>query len=133
MFNSLLMRSLIMYAVCVPIAIFVGYQLATWDDLMSFSSVVVVLALLMVPLLLKWHHFWLIAVWNTTALVFFLPGRPSFALALTVASLVISVVQHAINQEPMFIPVPTITWPLLFLAGVVLVTAKFTGGIGLGI
>jgi hypothetical protein len=133
MFNSLLMRNVIMYAICVPIAIFVGYQLANWDDLMNFGIMVFLLALLLVPLLLKWHHFWLIAVWNTSALVFFLPGRPSFALALTAASLLISVVQHAINQEPMFIPVPTIFWPLLFLTVVVLVTARFTGGIGLNI
>jgi hypothetical protein len=133
MFNSLQIRSLIMYAICVPIAIFVGYQLATWDDMMSFGIMIVVLSMLVLPLLLKWHHFWLIAAWNTTAMVFFMPGRPSLALALTAASLLISVIQHAINQEPMFLPVPTIIWPLIFLSVVVLVTARFTGGIGLNV
>jgi hypothetical protein len=82
MFNSsLYMRTAIRYGICVLIAIFVGYQLATWDDMMSFGIIVVVIAALLLPLLLKWHHFWLVAAWNTTAMVFFLPGRPRLAPA----------------------------------------------------
>jgi hypothetical protein len=40
-------------------------------------------------------------------------------------------VQHALNRESVFIRVPSLTKPLLFLAIVVLVTAQLTGGIGL--
>jgi len=48
-----------------------------------------------------------------------------------VVSLGISVLQRAMTKDKRFIPAPQITWPLLCLAAVVLVTAKLTGGIGL--
>lgn len=133
MSNSLLIRTLVVYATCVAVALFVGYQLASWDDRVSFGIMIGVLAVMLVPLLLKWHHIWLIAAWSTTASVFFLPGKPSMALTLTMASLLISVLQHAINQESLVIPVRTITLPLIFLTLVILVTARLTGGIGLNV
>jgi hypothetical protein len=133
MSNSLLLRSLIMYAVCMAIAVFVGYQVTSWDEMANFGVLMAVLFLMLVPFLLKWHHIWLIAAWNTSAMVFFLPGRPSLVLALAGCSLLISALQHAINQEAPFIHVRILFWPLLFLTCVVLATAKMTGGIGLNI
>src|SRR5580693_7198260 len=103
MSNSLLLRALIMYGVCMVIAVFVGYQVTAWDEMASFGVLMAVLMMMLVPFMLKWHHAWLIAVWNTSAMVFFLPGRPSLVLALGGCSLLISLLQHAINQEAPFI------------------------------
>jgi hypothetical protein len=122
-----------MYGVCVVIAVFVGYQVTGWDEMASFGVLIAVLLLMLVPFLLKWHHAWLIAVWNTSAMVFFLPGRPNMALVVAGCSLLISVVEHAINQEAPFIRVRILFWPIVFLTVVVLATAKLTGGIGLNI
>ncbi len=122
-----------MYGVCVLIAIFVGYHVSSWDSLPSFGTLMTVLLLMMVPFLLKWHHFWLILSWNTYAMVFFLPGRPSFMLTLAVISLMVSLIEHGIKQEAPFIHVGAIFWPVVFLTCVVLITAKLTGGIGLKI
>jgi hypothetical protein len=133
MSNSLLLRALIMYGVCMVIAVFVGYQVTAWDEMANFGVLMAVLFLMLVPFMLKWHHAWLIAVWNTSAMVFFLPGRPSLVLALAACSLLISALQHAINQEAPFIHVRILFWPLIFLTCVVLATAKLTGGIGLNI
>ncbi len=101
--------------------------------MMNFGVLMTVLALMLVPFLLKWHHLWLIATWNTTAMVFFLPGRPTLVLALTLCSLVISIIEHAINQEAPFIHVRILFWPTAFLTFVVLATMKLTGGLGLDI
>jgi len=131
MSNTLLLRSLIMYAICAAIALFVGYEISTWDEMTSFGLLIGVLLLMMVPFLLRWHHFWLIAAWNTSAMVFFLPGRPTLMLTLAACSLLISMIEHAINQEAPFIHVRIIFWPLIFLACVVLATMKLTGGLGL--
>jgi hypothetical protein len=131
--NSLLLRSLIMYAVCMLIAIFVGYHISTWDDMTSFGTLIAVLVLMSLPFLLKWHHFWLILCWNMTAMVFFLPGRPTLTLVLAGFSLAISLVEHGIKQEAPFIGVRSVFWPLIFLTCVVMATAKLTGGIGLNI
>jgi hypothetical protein len=133
MSNSLLIRALAIYGACVAIALFVGYDLASWDDQVNFRIILGVGGLMLLPLLLKWHHLWLIAVWNTTAVAYFIPGYPSAALFLTAVSLLISVLQHAINQEALLINVRTIVWPLIFMAVVVWVTARLTGGIGLSI
>jgi hypothetical protein len=133
MTNSLLLRSVIMYSMCVVIAIFVGYHISTWDQMPSFSTLIAVLLLMMVPFLLKWHQFWLIVTWNTFAMVFFLPGRPSFMLVLGGLSLTVSLIEHGIKQEAPFIRVRSVWWPLIFLTCVILMTAKLRGGIGLNI
>src|SRR6185503_40038 len=63
--------------------------------------------------------------------LFFLPGRPTVALAMCAASLGVSVLQHIVNRNQKFIHVSTLFWPLIFLAAVILVTAELTGGIGM--
>ena len=115
------------------VAIFVGYQVPDWDRMNGFGILMAVLALMLIPFLLKWHHAWLITTWNMSAMVFFLPGRPSVTLALAAVSLLISLLHHAINQEAPFLHVRVLFWPIVFLTCVVLVTMKLTGGLGLNI
>jgi len=129
--TSTLLRTLLIYSICLPLAIFLGYLLATPLDYTSFFGVGLVLFLLLLPLLLRWHHVWLIALWNTGAVLFFLPGRPYLWLLMAWMSLAIALVQFILNRRQKFVSVPSITRPLIFLAAVVLVTAKLTGGIGL--
>jgi hypothetical protein len=126
-----LFRSLIIYAICLPLAIFLGYLLATPDDFVSFGLVTLVLVSLALPLFLRWHHPLLILTWNMAATAFFLPGSPSVWLVVCGISLTISVLQHALNKNQKFIHVPALAWPLIFLAIVTLVTAKLTGGMGI--
>jgi O-Antigen ligase len=133
MSNSLLLRSLIMYGACILVAIFVGFQVPGWNDEVGFRVLMAIIAMMLIPFLLKWHHVWLITAWNTWAVVFFLPGRPTLALALTACSLPISVIEHAINQKPPFIHVRLLLWPIVFLTAVVVATMKLTGGLGLDI
>jgi hypothetical protein len=130
---SLLVRSAVIYAICLPLAIGLGYLLATPDDLYSIIPVMLVMALLMVPILLHWHYPWLVAAWNMNAMVFLIPGRPSIAFVMCGISLGISLLQHTLNKNYKFIHVPTITWPLCFLTAIILITSRLTGGIGLAV
>jgi len=91
----------------------------------------IILFVLMIPLFLRWHHVWLIATWNTTAVLFFLPGRPAVWQAMAAISFSIAVMQYTINRNNKFLHVPSVAWPLIFLTAVVLITARLTGGIGL--
>ena len=59
-------------------------------DFTTVGMVVIVLSVLAIPLLLRWHHIWLIAAWNTTAVLFFMPGKPQFWMGLAAVSLAIS-------------------------------------------
>lgn len=124
-------RTLVIYAVCIPLAVWIGYLLAAPADRDTFNIAGIMALILFAPLLLRWHHFLLIAGWNFTMTIFFLPGSPPVWLLLTALSLGISVLHRATNNQARFLSAPSITWPLLFFFAVVLMTAKLTGGIGL--
>ena len=128
---SSLFRSLLIYGLCLPLAVLLGYQMASPLDFTTFIMVGMVLFLLMIPLLLRWHFVWLIASWNMCVVLFFLPGQPQVGMVLAWLSLMISVVQYILNRKLRFLHVPTVVRPLIFLAVVVLITAACTGGIGL--
>jgi hypothetical protein len=126
-----LLRALIIYGCCVPLAVVVGYLLATPMEGSTVLVVGILLLILTIPLFLRWHHPWLIATWNMSAVLFFLPGRPAAWYAMAGISLFIGLVQYAVNRNMRFLNVPSVTRPLLFLTAVVVITARLTGGIGL--
>ena len=129
---STLLRSVLIYSICLPLAVFLGYLMATPLDYTTYVSVGLVLALLASPLFLRWHHIWLIAAWNLGAVLFFLPGRPAPWMFMALVSLFIAVLQYILNRRLRFLYAPQVARPLIFLLVVVVVTAKCTGGIGLG-
>ena len=128
---SALFRSLVIYALCLPLAVVLGYLLANPLDLTTFTVVGIILLTLAIPALLRWHHAWLIATWNMSAVIFFLPGRPAIWTGMAAISFVIGVLQYAIDRKIKFLHVPSVMRPLLFLTLVVLITMRLTGGIGL--
>jgi hypothetical protein len=129
--SAVILRSLITYAICVPLALFVGYLLANQWDYSTFAVVGVLAGLMVMPLLIRWHYHLLLLSWNATLILFFLKGAPKVWLVMVVVSVGIAVVSRAINAQQRFLSVPQITWPLIYLAVVVLFTAKLTGGFGL--
>jgi hypothetical protein len=124
-----LFRSLLVYGICLPMAVVLGYLLATPLDLASLGMMVFVLFVLAAPMLLRWHHIWLIAAWNSTALLFLIPGKPSVWMVLAGISLAISILQYAVNRNMRFLSAPSVVWPLLFFTAVILITARLTGGL----
>ncbi len=128
---AVLPKSLVIFGVCIPLALMVGYLLATPTEMMSFGLVGMILLLLCIPLLLRWHYALLILTWNANMTVFFLPGQPSLWMLLAGASLFLTALGCIMDKQIRFQNVPSITWPLLFFTLVILVTAKLTGGIGL--
>jgi hypothetical protein len=126
-----ILRALIVYAICVPLAIFVGYTLANPFDYSSVGIFGVLLAVLASPLLLRWHYPLLLFSWYSSVTFAFLPGAPSLWLFMVVVSLSLSILERILNNRMHFIRAPQITWPLLVMLGVVLLTAEMTGGFGL--
>src|SRR5437773_4820204 len=94
-----ILRSLIVYAVCVPLAVFLGYLLSDPLDRQSFVIVTAVLGLLCVPLLIRFHHPLMLLSWNMSAVLFFLPGRPQVWFATIAISFVISFTQRILNKD----------------------------------
>ncbi len=125
------LRSLVVYAVCAVLAIIIGVLMTNPLTYSAMGFVGVLCAILLLPVFLKWHHPLMICCWNVPISVFFLKGSPDLTLVLIVISLTISVMEQTLTPYRRFIKVPQVGWPLFFLIGVVLVTAKLTGGIGL--
>ncbi len=124
-------RKLIIFAIVLPLAALVGYRLATPEDFRSVGIVGMVLVVLCIPILLRWHHPLLILSWNSSICLFFLPGALSLWMLMAVASGTIALFERAMNREKSFLHVASTAWPLIFFAGVILVTAKLRGGIGI--
>jgi hypothetical protein len=128
---SSLMRSLIVYCLSVPAAVFLGYMLATPMDVSSYMILGVVFCLIMAPLVLRHHHAWLIASWNMTTVVFFLPGRPQLWLLMSWLSLMIAFSHYILHRKEPFLHVASINRPLILLLVITVVIAKARGGLGL--
>jgi hypothetical protein len=124
-------RSILVYAVALPLALLLGYVLTTPDSVKSVALVGALLAVLSVPLLLRWHYPLLIFAWNASVTIVFLPGKPSLWMLCAGISLGIAILNCVLDKRIQFQQVPSVTWPVLFFLAVVLITAKLTGGIGL--
>ncbi len=126
-----IIRSLLVYGLCIPLAIYLGYLLANPITRGGLGFLFAVLLLPLIPLLLRWHHVLLIVSWNMSVVLFFVPGSPYLWTFMTAVSLGLTGLQHILKRNVSFAIVPSVTWPLLLLVAVILVTAKLTGGIGL--
>jgi len=124
------MKMLITYAVCIPLAIFIGYLLTNPMDYGTLGFLAFVLAALMSPIFIKWHHPILIFSLASPIVLFFLPTRPPLWQAMTFLSLAIAIVERTLSNRRRFISMPAITMPLMFLLGVIVFTMELTGGIG---
>jgi hypothetical protein len=129
--DTAIIRSLLIYAICLPLAIFVGILISGPLSISSLGWLGLILFLLVLPLLFRWHHVWLIAIWNSATLFYFLPGQPAGWLLMAFLGFFVSMGHYILNRERRFLHAPGVTWSLVFLGLVVLVTAKLTGGLGL--
>jgi hypothetical protein len=126
-----IIKSLVIYVVCVPLAVIIGYMLTDPLQYATFGYLGILALVLASPLLLRWHYPLLLLSWQSTTVIFFLKGSPSLALVMVVLSLLLSVLESILSPDKHFIRVPQLTWPLIFMLAVVVFTAKLTGGFGL--
>ena len=123
-------RNHLIFGLCLPLAVLLGYLLAEPMESSSLAVVVMVLSVLVVPVLMRWHHLLLVLCWNATICPQFLPGRPDLWMAMGFTSLLFAVLGRAVNPNRKFLHVPALTWSLASLLVVVFCTAYGTGGIG---
>lgn len=124
------LRSLVVYAACAIIAIIIGVLMTNPMTYTSLGFIGVLCAVLFIPILIKWHRPLMIVSWYMPVMMFFIKGDPNLFLVMITVSLTATIVERAMGQKRFF-HVPQITWPLVCLIGVVAVTAKLTGGLGL--
>jgi len=121
---------MLIYAICLPLAIYLGYLITDPLDRTTDFTVGMVFFLMLLPLLLRWYHAWLIVIWNMSMSLMFLPGILPAWMPVAVIAFGVAVGHYVLNRERKFLHAPSLSWSLVFLAIVVAVTAGFRGGIG---
>jgi O-Antigen ligase len=124
------LRSLVVYAACAVLAIVIGVLMLNPLTYSALGFIGILCAVLLIPVFMKWHRPLMLFCWSMPVMAFFIKGDPNLFLVMITLSLTATIVERAIGQKRFF-NVPQITWPLFCLIGVVLITAKFTGGLGL--
>jgi hypothetical protein len=128
------MRMLVTYAICIPLAIFMGYTMTEIGNNPDYSNlfvVAIVVAFLSSPIFIKWHYPIMVFGLGCPMTCFFLKGRPPLWEVVVLLSLGIAIIERTVNSERRFISVPVLTWPILYTIAMALFTAEMTGGIGL--
>ena len=125
------MRMLITYAVCIPVAIVVGYLLTDPLDYGTLGFLGLLIAILVSPIFIRWYYPILLFGLACPAICFFIIGKPPLSQVVVIISLMVAVTERILNSEKKFIKVPAMTWALLFIAATVYMTAELNGGIGL--
>src|SRR5438552_1674869 len=129
--SSFLPRRFIILAIVLPLAALIGYLMATPQEFDSVVLVGLVIVGLLLPVILKFHHPLLILSWNALLSLYFLPGSPNLWVIFSIVSFGIAVLDRGLTKREAFTYIPSVVWPLLLLAVVVLITAKARGGVSI--
>jgi hypothetical protein len=124
-------RNHLIFGLCLPLAILMGYLLAEPMDRPSLVVLVVVMSVLAIPILMRWHFVLLILSWHSAVQLNFIPGGLRLWVALSFLSVLFAVLSRSVNIESKFINEPSITKPLFALLAVFVITAVVRGGLGM--
>jgi hypothetical protein len=124
-------RNHLIFGVCLPLGVLLGYLLADIADPISKFVVVAAICVLSFPLFIRWYHPLLLFFWNIGMTLTFLPGRPTAWSLLAFVGLFFALLNRSVNSEHKFMYIPYLTWPIVTFVAVVLSTAAMTGGISI--
>jgi O-antigen ligase len=124
-------RTQMAWAICLPLAVVVGYLLADPVTYGSMAVLVMLASVLCVPIILRWHHPLLVVLWNATIIFNYVSESIYLWMFLAVIGFLIGILNRATNPHYRFLVPRFVLWPTLFLALVTVLTALFTGGLGM--
>jgi O-Antigen ligase len=131
--TAVISRTHLIYGVCLPLAVLIGYLLAEPFELGSIAVVVAVLGVLSIPLLMRWHHPLLILSFNAAIYPYFVPGRPTLWMIASAISFFFLALNRAMGSDVRFFRARNVSRSLIFLTLVVIATAYLSGGMGFAI
>jgi len=125
-------RAQLVYVLCLPLAVVLGYLLADPMQLGSVAIIGVVLGVLCVPIFIRWYHPLLILGWLSAVQPFFLPGQPSLWMLLALAGIIFALLNRFVSPDARFIEVPgsssygsrSYFWLILAIAGFFAMTSQ---------
>jgi len=126
-------RAQLVFALCLPIAVLLGYLLAEPGDFSNILLIGIMVFVLSIPVLMYWYHPLLIFTWNAAITPIFLPGQPFLWMLFAFLGFVFAIVNRFTSAEARLVQVPNIARSLLFMTVAVLGTAVARGGLGMRI
>ena len=105
-------RSLVTYALCIPLAILMGFIMTEIGDRPDYTNlfvVGVVIALLLSPIFIKWHYPILVFGLGCPAYCFFLSGNPPLWQIVVILSLGIAILDRTLNSDKHFVSPAVLT------------------------
>ena len=126
-----LVRSIITYAVCIPLAAVLGYMLTKPLSFSEAAIYCILLFILIFPLLNRFHYPLMLVCWNMPINMFFIKTSPSIGMVMMPISLGVSIFNRILARRVRFLGVPEMVLPLTVMLVVVGFTAELTGGFGL--
>jgi hypothetical protein len=124
-------RSQLIYGLCLPLAVILGYVLARPMDSPSKGVLVMVISVLGIPLYMRWYHPVTVFAWNSIFFLGFLPGHMPLWAACAGSAFILVLLNRCVDPFRRLMLEPNVAWSLVGLAVVFGLTAYFTGGIGM--
>jgi hypothetical protein len=124
-------RAQLIYGLCLPLAVIVGYFLADPMESSSMAVVVLVTGLLSVPVFMRGYHPLLVFSCNAAFVFGFLPGYPPMWIIMALIGALFMVLNRCVDGNRRILVGGPIAWSLICLVVVVVATALMTGGAGL--
>jgi hypothetical protein len=125
------LKSLVIYAVAITLALLLGYLLANPLDWTSLVLMGIPFLLISAPLMIHYHYPFMLLAWNMGAFLYFVRGSVELWIAAVAVSFAVSFTHRILDKRVRFLSVPQLTKPLLLLVVVVFATAELRGGFGL--
>src|SRR5436189_3586884 len=100
-------RAHLIIALCLLLAVLLGYFLAAPMESGSMAVIVLVMFVLAVPLLMRWYYAMFFLSANALIAPTFLPGSPPLWMVMAAASLLFAVLNRSVSPERRFISMPS--------------------------
>ena len=126
-----LVRSIITYAVCVPLAAIIGLMLTKPLDYSAAAFYSIIVLVLVFPIIARFHHPLMFLCYNLPINLFFIKTSPSIGMTMLMLSLALAEFDRILTRRSQFVAVPELNLPIVVMLAIVFFTAEITGGFGL--
>lgn len=131
MFGALTIpRKLLVAVSVVLISVYAGYQLANPDSLKTIALMTGLAGMLVLPLMIRHYHPLMLISLNSNIVFNFLPGNLSLWMILAISGIIIVMLNRCLHKHESSLHVPAISWALVVMVIVTLLTAVLTDSLG---
>jgi len=114
----------------IPAVLLMGYFIGTPSGVGGYMFIALLLGILVFPIMMTHHHLLLVASWNAAFTLGFIPGLPKVWYLVAAFSLGMTILARIVYRQPLVTYRP-LSFAMLSLAAVALLTGFFRGGLGM--